>query len=142
MVLVADDADRVALAGKLGGGLLALDHPGAGRVDDLEIVLATDLLELVAGDAVGADDERAALDLVCEVCGADATLGEVGLDPGVVDELPERGDLLALFAGALGLVDRQAHAVAEAGMLGDADLGANGCVRGHLRPILFARAPG
>ena len=51
---------------------------------------------------------------------------EVGLDARVVDQLAEGGDLLALVARVLGLVDRQAHAIAEAGALGDADLG-SGC---------------
>ena len=126
MVLVADDAHRVAGLRQLSGGLLALEHPGAGGVDDLEALLALDLLVLRLRDAVGADDERAALDLVREVGGPDAAVGEIGLDAGVVHQLAERGDLLALGCRVLGLVDREPNAVAEAGALGDADV-RSGC---------------
>ena len=100
--------------------------------------LAPHLLELARRHAVRADDERAALDLVGEVGGADAAVGEVGLDAGVVDQLAEGGDLLPLVAGVLGLVDRQAHAIAEAGALGDTDL-RRGAVL--IAPILSVRGP-
>ena len=76
---------------------------------------------------MGADDERAALDLVRQVGGADAAVGEIGLDARVMDQLAEGRDLLALVPRVLRLVDRQAHAIAEAGALGDADVG-SGCV--------------
>jgi len=75
--------------------------------------------------------------LVGEVRRADAAIGEVGLDAGVVHQLSEGGDLLALVARVLGLVDRQANAVAEAGTLGDADLRSNGCAHS---PSLSGRA--
>ena len=54
---------------------------------------------------------------------------QIGLDAGVVHQLAEGGDLLALASGVLGLVDRQPHAIAEAGALGDANVGSGG--RGH-----------
>src|SRR3989442_175808 len=57
-----------------------------------------------------------------------------------MDELPEGGDLLPFVTRVLGLVDRQAHAVAEAGALGDAHVGASGGCRAHLEPILWAPA--
>ena len=123
MVLVADDAHGVAGLRQLAGGLLRLEDPGAGGVDDLEALLALDLLELGLRHAVGADDERPALDLIGEVGGADAAVGEVGLDPGVVHELAEGRDVLALGSSVLGLVDRQPNAIAEAGALGDPNLG-------------------
>ena len=124
MVLVADDADRVAGLGQLAGGLLRLEDPGAGGVDHLELaLLGPQLLHLGGGHAMGADDQGAALDLVGQVGGADAAIGEVGLDARVVDQLAECRHFLALLAGVLGLVDRQAHAIAEAGALGDADVG-------------------
>ena len=85
---------------------------------------------------MGANDERAALDLVCQVGGPDAAIGEIGLDARVVNELAEGGDLLALGCRVLGLVDREPHAIAEAGALGDADV-RSGC-RGH-RSILGSR---
>ena len=109
-------------------------------------LLALDRLELALRHAVGADDERAALDLVGQVGGADAAVGQVGLDAGVVHQLAEGGDLLALGCRVLGLVDRQPHAIAEAGALGDADVG-SGC-RGHrphsrsIRGLTRVCAPG
>ena len=81
---------------------------------------------------MGADDERSALDLVGEVSRPDAAIRKVRLDAGVVDELAEGGDLLALLASVLGLVDRQSHAIAEAGALGDAYVGAGGGCSAHL----------
>src|SRR5207302_6286533 len=140
VVFVTDDAHGVAVGRELGGGLLALDDPRAGRVDDLQITLATDLFEFIARDAVGADHQGPALDLVGQISGADASIRQVGLDAGVVDELPESGDFLPLLASVLGLVDRQTHAVAEAGALGDAHVGAGGGCRAHLEAILSAPA--
>jgi hypothetical protein len=77
------------------------------------------LFELLPRHTVGADDEGPALDLVGEVGGANAAVGEVGLDPGVVHQLAEGGDLLPLGARVLRLVDREPNAVAEAGALRD-----------------------
>jgi hypothetical protein len=126
VVLVSDDADRVAGLGELARGLLRLEHPGAGGVDDLEIFLAGHPLEFVLGYAMRPDHQRPALDLVREVRGSDATVRQVGLDPGVVHELPEGRDVLALGARVLRLVDGEAHAVAEAGTLGDTNIGSDG----------------
>src|SRR4029077_17122853 len=137
---VTDDADGVTLGGELGSGLLALDDPRAGRVDDLQVALAPHLLELVAWHAVRANHEGPALHLVREVSRSDAPIRQVGLDAGVVDELPECCDLFPLFARVLGLVDRQAHAIAEAGALGDAHVGARGGCGAHLEAILSAPA--
>src|SRR6187401_2629770 len=131
MVFVADDAHGVAGFGQLAGGLLRLEDPGAGGIDDLESLGALHPLELVAWDAMRADDERASLDLVREVGGADAAVGEVGLDARVMDQLAEGGDLLALGPRVLRLVDREAHAVAEAGAFRDADVGSDGNLGGR-----------
>ena len=122
MVLVADDADGVA-------GLASSRAAFCDWSTQVQVASMTSRSPLPftcsnseRGHAVRADDERAALDLVGQVGGADAAVGQVGLDARVVDELPEGGDLLALVARVLGLVDREAHAVAEAGALGDADV--------------------
>src|SRR5947208_7688397 len=140
MVFVTDDADRVAIGSELRRGLLALDDPGACGVDDLDVVLAAHLLELVTRDAVGADDQRAAFDLVSQIGRSNAPVRQIGLDARVVDELPQGGDVLALVPGVFRLVDRQPHAVAEAGAFRDAHLGTNGGCRAHLEFILSAPA--
>src|SRR6266508_6276165 len=86
---------------------------------------------------MGADDERSPLDLVGQVGGADAAVRQVGLDAGVVHQLAEGGDLLSFVARVLGLVNGQAHAVAESSALRDADLRSKG---GAHFPILSVQA--
>src|SRR3990172_5504078 len=129
MVLMADDADRVTGSGELTGRLLGLEDPGAGGVDHLHVGLAAHALQVVRGNPVGANDQRPTLHLVGQVGGLDAAVRKVSLDPWVVDKLTERGDVFPLVTGVLGLVDRQAHAIAEAGTLGDSHLGSGDC--GH-----------
>ena len=76
----------------------------------------------VGPDAVGADDDRrAVVDVVERLDGLDAELLEVADDALVVDDLAEGMRRLAGGRGLLGLVDRLAHAVAEAGALRDPD---------------------
>ena len=76
----------------------------------------------VRADAVGADDDRrAVVDVVERVDGLDAERLEVADDALVVDDLAEGMRRLAGGRGLLGLVDRLADAVAEAGALRDAD---------------------
>ena len=76
----------------------------------------------VRPDAVGADDDRrAVVDVVERLDGLDAELLEVADDALVVDDLAEGMRGLAGGRGLLGLVDRLAHAVTEAGPLRDAD---------------------
>ena len=100
---------------------LLLDDPGAGAVDDLEAALLGALHD-VGPDAVGADDDRrAVVDVVERLDGLDAEVLEVADDALVVDDLAEGMRRLAGGRRLLGLVDRLANAVAEAGALRDAD---------------------
>ena len=115
MVGGAQEDDGVALLNQLLELLLLLDDPRAGSVYDLEA------LRLGAGHdlrrhAMSADnDRRAVVDVVEGVDRSDA----VGLQPRdhalVVDDLSQRVRLLALCRGQSRVVDRLAHAVAEAG---------------------------
>ena len=117
-----EDDDRVALLDEADELLLLLDDPRAGAVDDLEAAL------LGAGhdvrpDAVCADDDRRpVVDVVERLDGLDAQLLQVADDTLVVDDLSEGMRGLAGGRGLLGLVDRLAHPVTEAGPLRDADL--------------------
>ena len=114
---------------------LLLDHPGAGAVDDLEAALLGAFHD-VRTDAVGADDDRrAVVDVVERLDGLDAEGLEVADDALVVDDLAEGMRRLAGGRRLLGLVDRLANAVAEAGALRDADF----LDRSHV-PII-ARGP-
>ena len=122
MVGRAEQDDRVALLDELAQLALLLDDPGAGAVDDLEAARLGALHD-VRPDAVGADDDRGAVvDVVERLDGLDAEVLEVADDALVVDDLAEGVRRLAGGRGLLGLVDRLAHAVAEAGALRDADL--------------------
>ena len=72
---------------------------------------------------MGADDDRrAVVDVVERLDGLDAEVLEVADDALVVDDLAEGVRRLAGGRRLLGLVDRLANAVAEAGALRDADL--------------------
>ena len=85
--------------------------------------LAVGALEDVRADAVRADDDGGAvIDVVERVDGLDAEVLELADDAVVVDDLAEGVRRLAGGRGLLGLVDRLADAVAEAGALGDAEL--------------------
>ena len=88
---------------------------------------------------MGADDDRrAVVDVVEGVDGLDAEVLELAHDAVVVDDLAERVRRLAGGRGLLGLVDRLANAIAEAGALGDADFldGSHASIiaRGPVRP--------
>ena len=89
---------------------------------------------------MGADDQGAAFHLIGQIGRPNAPVREVGLDTRVVDELPQGGNVLALVAGVLGLVDCESNAVAEAGALRDAHFGTNGACRAHSEFILSAPA--
>ena len=90
----------------------------------------------VRPDAVGADDDRGAvIDVVERLDGLDAEVLEVADDALVVDDLAEGMRRLAGGRRLLGLVDRLANAVAEAGALRDADF-----LDGSHGPII-ARGP-
>ena len=119
----AEQDDRVALLDELDELALLLDDPGAGAVDDLEAARLGALHDL-GPDAVGADDDgRAVVDVVerrrrsrTPICWRSR------IDALVVDDLAEGMRRLAGGRRLLGLVDRLAHAVAEAGALGDPDV--------------------
>ena len=107
--------DRVALLDEAAQLALLLDDPGAGAVDDLEAA-RVGAFEDVRADAVGADDDRGAVVHVVELLdGLDAQDLEFADDTLVVDDLSEGMGGLAGGRGLLGLVDRFADAVAEAG---------------------------
>ena len=113
--------DRVALVDELEELLLLLDDPGAGPVDDLEAAGVGPLHD-VGPDAVGADDDRrAVIDVVERLDRPDAHRLEVCDDALVVDDLAQGMRQLAGGRRLLGLVDRLAHAIAEAGALRDPD---------------------
>ena len=144
----AEQDDRVALLDELLELALLLDDPGAGAVDDLEAALLG-ALEDLGLDAVGADDDRrAVVDVVERLDAPDAEVEQVLDHALVVDDLPEGVRRLAGRGRLLGLVDRLAHAVAEAGALRDSD-GLDGShtasMFAHVRPIRAAcgaRGPG
>ena len=118
----AEEHDRVPLLDQLDELAMLLDDPGAGAVDDLETARLGPLHH-VRADAVGADDHRrTVVDVVECLDGLDAQLLEVADDPLVVDDLPEGMRGLSGGRRLLGLVDRLAHPVTEAGPLRDADL--------------------
>ena len=129
----AQDDDRVALVDELLELALLGQHPGAGAVDDLQAAL------LGAGhdgrrDAVGADDDgRARVHLVERGDGPDALRLELLDDALVVHDLAEGMRQLALRGGHLGVVDRLADAVAEAGAARDDDLIDGSHVMGQYR---------
>ena len=136
---VPEQDDRVAVLDELDQLALLLDDPGAGAVDDLEAALLGPLHD-VGADAVGADDDGGAVvDVVEGLDRLDAELLEVADDALVVDDLAEGVRRLAGGRGLLGLVDRLAHAVAEAGPLRDADFldGSHASIiaRGPSRPL-------
>ena len=117
----AEQDDRVALVDEPGQLLVLLDDPGAGAVDDLEAALVGALHD-VGPDAVGPDHDRGAvIDVVERLDGLDPEPLEVADHALVVDDLAERMRRLAGGRGLLGLVDRLADAVAEAGPLCDPD---------------------
>ena len=115
--------DGVALVDELGELALLLDHPCARAIDDLEAAgLGT--LHHLGSDAVCPDhDGGPMIDIVERLDGPDTQRFEVGDDPFVVDDLTERVRRLARCGRFLGLVDRLAHAIAEARALRDVDLG-------------------
>src|SRR4029453_10121005 len=89
--------------------------PCAGAVDDFEAALVGALHD-VRPNAVGPDHDRGAVvDVVQRVAGLDAEPPEVGDHALVVDDLAERVRQLAGGRRLLGLVDRLADAIAEAG---------------------------
>ena len=117
----AEQHDRVALVDELRQLLVLLDDPGAGAVDDLEAALVGPIHH-VGADAVGPDDDgRAVIDIVERVDGLDPEPLEVGDHALVVDDLAEGMGQLARGGRLLGLVDRLADAVTEAGPLRDPD---------------------
>src|SRR5512134_557866 len=63
VVRIPDDGDRIAFAAQPPGILLSLLHEGASGVDDLH-VLRGQRVRVAAGDAVGADDDLPAGDVV------------------------------------------------------------------------------
>ena len=139
----AEQDDRVAVLDELDQLALLLDDPRAGAVDDLEAALLGAFHD-VRPDAVGADDDgRAVVDVVERFDRLDAEILEVADDALVVDDLAEGMRRLAGGRGFLGLVDRLAHAVAEAGALRDADFldRSHGSIiaRGPSRPCLRDR---
>ena len=118
----AEQDDGVAVLDEPLHLLLLLEHPGAGAVDDLQAAPLR-LGHRLRRDAVGADhDGRARLHLAERLDGVDALRVELGDDAGVVHDLAQRMGPFALGGGQLGVVDRLAHAVAEARALGDEDL--------------------
>ena len=118
----AEEDDRVALVDELHELAVLLDDPGAGAIDDLEAALVG-ALHHVRPDAVGPNHDGGTVVHVVEgLDGLDPEALEIGDHALVVDDLAEGMGRLASGAGFLGLVDRLAHAVAEAGASGDPDL--------------------
>ena len=131
----AEQDDRVAVLDEPDQLALLLDHPGAGAVDDLEAALLGALHD-VRPDAVGADDDgRAVVDVVERFDRLDAEILEVADDALVVDDLAEGMRRLAGGRRFLGLVDRLANAIAEAGALRDPDF------FDHSHASIIARGP-
>ena len=128
----AEEHDRVAVLDQPQELALLLDHPGARAVDDLEAARLGAFHD-VRPDPVGPDDDRrAVVDVVEGLDRLDAQPLEIADHALVVDDLAEGMGRLTGGRRLLGLVDRLAHAIAEAGALRDANL-TNGA---HLSAII------
>jgi len=123
VVVVADEDDRVALAGVVDRFQVHLRHERAGRVDRAEVLLRGHLAD-GGRDAVGRENERRVVgDLVHLFDEAGALFAQLVHDVAVVDDLLADvhgpiDDLERLFDD----VDRAHHAGAEAPQTGDEEL--------------------
>ena len=88
------------------------------------------------------DDGGAAVDVVERIDGLDALRLELGDHALVVHDLAQRMRLLALCGGQARVVDRLAHAVAEAGPPRDADLFDGSHSRSSMAPAALAAGAG